>query len=398
MKKIILMAALAVGAMAANAQTTVEGSKFSDNWSITLKGGAVSPVKPAGGFFEQARGIFGLELRKQITPVFGLGVEGEATINTSSWYGLKSNTVIDHQYVGAFGAINLMNAFGGYKGTPRTFELEIVAGTGWLHAYYPTSASGIADGNSWATKAGLNINFNLGESKAWTISLKPAVIWNMNGSYGMPNSEYGYNTLGYAAQYNAHHAAVEMEAGVTYHFKNSNGTHSFVIAQLQDLALIEQLNADINSLRAQLANAQEQGEAAVREVQTQYEEKLRGCLQASRKPCEEVIKGLNNKYYIFFRVNSATIDPLQQAEVELVARTMAENTDATCDVKGYASKDGNAAYNQRLSEKRADAVKKALVKAGVAEDKITAEGEGVTTIFDTLGWNRFAECEINVAD
>ncbi|MDE7136274.1 MAG: OmpA family protein, partial [Muribaculaceae bacterium] len=74
MKKIILMAALAVGAMAANAQTTVEGSKFSDNWSITLKGGAVSPVKPAGGFFEQARGIFGLELRKQITPVFGLGV------------------------------------------------------------------------------------------------------------------------------------------------------------------------------------------------------------------------------------------------------------------------------------------------------------------------------------
>ena len=45
MKKIILFAALAIGIGVANAQVTVEGSKFSDNWSLTLKGGAVSPFQ-----------------------------------------------------------------------------------------------------------------------------------------------------------------------------------------------------------------------------------------------------------------------------------------------------------------------------------------------------------------
>ena len=70
------MAALALGAISAQAQVTVQGSKFSDNWSLGLKGGAVTPAK-GHSFWQNCRGIFGLELKKQITPVFGLGIEGE---------------------------------------------------------------------------------------------------------------------------------------------------------------------------------------------------------------------------------------------------------------------------------------------------------------------------------
>lgn len=388
MKKILLMAAVAVGVMSASAQTTVEGSKFTDNWSITLKGGAVSPLRPDGGFFENARGIFGLELRKQITPVFGLGVEGEATVNTSSWYGYKSDNVIDHQYVGVFGTINLMNLFGGYTGAPRTFELEAVAGTGWLHAYYPKSQD--YDANSWATKAGLNINFNLGEAKAWTISLKPAVIWNMNGNY---KADY----LGAQAQYNVHQAALEMEAGVTYHFKNSNGTHSFVIANLMDEALIASLNDEINSLRNQLANCNADNNGLAQKLAATQKE-LQDCLNRQKAPCEEVVKGLNNKYYVFFNQDQSYIQPLQQAQIELVAETMKANPGSKVVVKGYASKEGPLAYNEKLAQRRADAVKAALVKAGVNEADITAKGEGVSTVFDKLGWNRYADCSIELAD
>lgn len=62
MKKIILLAAVALGAMSAQAQVTVQGSKFSDNWSIGLKGGAVSPFHSGGGFWKNARGIFGADV------------------------------------------------------------------------------------------------------------------------------------------------------------------------------------------------------------------------------------------------------------------------------------------------------------------------------------------------
>ena len=120
MKKVILLAAIALGTMGASAQTTVAGSKFTDNWSFTLKGGAVlsSKMVKDNGFWDDARGVVGVELRKQITPVFGLGAEGEWSVNTSSWTGVRSGNVFDHQYVGVFGAVNFMNAFAGYTGAP----------------------------------------------------------------------------------------------------------------------------------------------------------------------------------------------------------------------------------------------------------------------------------------
>ena len=60
MKKIILLAAALLGMTAAQAQVAdhVYGTKFTDNWSVTLKGGAVSPAHHYA-FWKNARGIFG---------------------------------------------------------------------------------------------------------------------------------------------------------------------------------------------------------------------------------------------------------------------------------------------------------------------------------------------------
>lgn len=357
MKKIILFAALAMGAVASQAQTTVAGSKFFDNWSFTLKGGMVSPMENVG-FFKAARGIAGAELRKQITPIFGLGVEGEWSVNTSSWTGLKSANTFDHQYVGVFGTFNFMNAFAGYTGAPRVFELEAVAGTGWLHAYYPHTVAD--DGNSWATKVGLNFNFNLGEAKAWTISLKPAILWNMN-HHGIES-----NVLGYAANYDSNHAVVELEAGVTYHFGNSNGTHHFTLVRPYDQAEVDALNAQINALRADLDACGVNNAALLAQI-ADLQAQLDAC---NRRPAavEKVVKDLNNIRYVFFNISSAVIQPNQQPNVAMVADAMKDNK-ATVTVDGYASKDGSLAFNEKLAQRRADAVKKELVnRYGIAAD------------------------------
>lgn len=387
MKKAILLAAMALSMAGASAQTTVAGSKFTDNWSFTLKGGAVMSSKSVAdnGFWDNARGIVGAELRKQITPVFGLGVEGEWTINTSSWAGYRSGNWFDHQYVGVFGAVNLMNAFAGYTGAPRLFELEVVGGTGWLHAYYPHTSG--KDGNSWATKVGMNFNFNLGESKAWTLALKPAYLWNMNGN---PRP----NILGYEARYDSNFGYLELEAGITYHFGNSNGTHHFTVVRPYDQSEIDALNAQINALRGELEASGANNAALLAQI-ADLQAQLDAC---NRRPpvVEKVVKDLNNIRYVFFNCGSAYVQPNQQPNIAMVADQLKENTNATVTVKGYASKDGSAAFNRKLAERRAEAVKKELVKRyGIASDRVKAEGMGIGDLFQENSWNRVSVCTVH---
>ena len=387
MKKAILLAAMALSMAGASAQTTVAGSKFTDNWSFTLKGGAVMSSKSVAdnGFWDNARGIVGAELRKQITPVFGLGVEGEWTINTSSWAGYRSGNWFDHQYVGVFGAVNLMNAFAGYTGAPRLFELEVVGGTGWLHAYYPHTSG--KDGNSWATKVGMNFNFNLGESKAWTLAFKPAYLWNMNGN---PRP----NILGYEARYDSNFGYLELEAGITYHFGNSNGTHHFTVVRPYDQSEIDALNAQINALRGELEASGANNAALLAQI-ADLQAQLDAC---NRRPpvVEKVVKDLNNIRYVFFNCGSAYVQPNQQPNIAMVADQLKENTNAIVTVKGYASKDGSAAFNRKLAERRAEAVKKELVKRyGIASDRVKAEGMGIGDLFQENSWNRVSVCTVN---
>ena len=312
-------------------------------------------------------------------------MEGEWTINTSSWAGYRSGNWFDHQYVGVFGAVNLMNAFAGYTGAPRLFELEVVGGTGWLHAYYPHTSG--KDGNSWATKVGMNFNFNLGESKAWTLAFKPAYLWNMNGN---PRP----NILGYEARYDSNFGYLELEAGITYHFGNSNGTHHFTVVRPYDQSEIDALNAQINALRGELEASGANNAALLAQI-ADLQAQLDAC---NRRPpvVEKVVKDLNNIRYVFFNCGSAYIQPNQQPNIAMVADQLKENTNATVTVKGYASKDGSAAFNRKLAERRAEAVKKELVKRyGIASDRVKAEGMGIGDLFQENSWNRVSVCTVN---
>ena len=382
MKKMIFTAALAMGGLiAASAQTSVEGSKLTDNISIGVKGGVATPLQN-GPFFGNMRGIFGLELRKQITPVFGLGVEGEAGVNTSSWSGLKSRNAIDDSYVGAFGTVNLNNLFAGYAGTPRVFEVEAMLGAGWGHTYYPKHVAD--DYNFFATKAGLNLNFNLGEAKAWTISIKPAVVWNMNGGDNAQAASY----------YDANHAAFEITGGVTYHFKNSNGTHSFVIERPYDQAQVDALNSQINDLRAEVAalavsNEACEANAAVLAAQ------LAACQSQPAQVVKEVSNTLSSVRYVFFRIGSSVNTADQQPNVEMIAAYLKNHPKAKVIVKGYASADGNLEFNEKLAAKRAESVKNSLIKKyKISADRIKAEGEGIGHMFKEESWNRVSICTI----
>ena len=46
------------------------------------------------------------------------------------------------------------------------------------------------------------------------------------------------------------------------------------------------------------------------------------------------------------------------------------------ELKGYTDSVGSDAYNLRLSQRRADAVRKEMIKRGAPADRITAKGYG----------------------
>ena len=166
MKKLILIAVAAASMATAQAQQALETPSFGSNWSIGLDGGATTALK-GHSFFQNMRGAAGIHIQKQISPAFALGVESLFGVNTSTQNnGVRSATVFDNSYVGAYGAVNLFNLFGGYNCDGRVFDIEAVAGAGWGHNYYNKAVG--PDHNFFATKAGLNFNFNV--TRNFTIS------------------------------------------------------------------------------------------------------------------------------------------------------------------------------------------------------------------------------------
>lgn len=382
MKKTLLLAALSAGMLTANAQVTDAGAKFTDNWSVGINAGGVTTMHVHYAFWKHMRPVVGLQINKDFTPTLGMTLEGNASINTSN-----SPTAFDATNVSLLGRVNLMNLFAGYKGQPRLFEMEAVGGFGWLHYYghgwdyYPANY----DTDAWTMKLGLNFDFNVGEKKAWTIQLKPAVIYNLSGiGY---ESNRGVMNPGSLSR---NSAMFELTAGVVYHFKNSNGTHSFANIRPYDQAEVDALNSQINALRSEVGQKNDELNRLQGENR-QLQRDLNDC----RNKKVEASKAVGAEAVVSFQQGKSTVMSTQMASIERIATYMKNNPDTKVVITGYASPEGSKSWNKRLSQKRADAVKKILVKKyDIDASRITAEGKGVGSIFSNPSWNRVSICTV----
>ena len=373
MKKMILLSVFALGALTINAQTAVvESGGFWDNWSIGIQGGGT--MKMSGtGFFKSARPAFGLTIGKQWTPILGIDVQGMGYVNTTN-----SSTMVDASDVSLIGRMNLMNLFAGYEGMPRPFEIETVTGLGWLHHYM----NGVGDTDDLSARVGLNFNFNLGEDAAWTIGLKPAVVFNLTGDY--PSKKMALNRK---------HANMEILLGLTYHFADGDGNRHFAMVNTVDTMALAAMNVEINDLREVLAAKDIELVGLADEllvVQNQLNEARNKQVEASGKTIH-ILESV-----VAFPFNQSDVQSSQMASLEHVANYLKKNPDANITVNGYASPEGTEEYNLQLSQRRADAVKNLLVsKYGIEADRINAIGHGVGDIFSEPAWNRVGICTID---
>ncbi len=359
MKKVILsilMAFVAVFSYAQNQYNYSGSSKFTDNVSVTLQGGVLTTFDEFFTGHTMVAPVAVLGADKYLNPWFGLGVEGRTLIGTGNGK-FNSHTAFDAVNVSGYLKFNLVNMFA-FNGTRHVFEPVVYTGLGWGHQ----TCSNADPRNYMTYRSGVELNFNVSNDKAWAVVVNPSVVWG-----DLDNGKL-----------NKHHGNFELTAGVVYHFNTSNGTRSFAKAKLYDQNEVNELNGKVNSLQAALDEAN----ATIKMLSTQ---------KTNAKTDTVVVKTFPK---VQFEKGSSKITSTSLANLADIADAI-KDADGKVTVTGYASVEGSDAINNKLSTKRAEAVKNALVKFGVSADKIDTVGAGATTKFspDDLEFNRITTVE-----
>ena len=79
---------------------------------------------------------------------------------------------------------------------------------------------------------------------------------------------------------------------------------------------------------------------------------------------------------LLFETGRATLAEGAERQIERLGQALSENPGRTLMVEGFTDSTGSDASNLALSQRRADAVKLELIRAGVAPDRIVAKGFG----------------------
>jgi len=389
MKKLFLMCAAALLTVSASAQkTTITSNKAGDNWYVGANVGIATPISEyfntqQNENWGRLKGFapkLGLRAGKNLTTVFGLALDADLFIESSAKSMMKQSTFIDALNVDVMGTFNLSNAFAGYQGQPRAFEVIGLIGGGYSHAF-GVAQSGVN------LKGAVDFAFNLGAAKALQIYVEPALV------IGQPNPTWKNPLRKLNGKWNG---IGQISVGVNYKFGNSNGSHNFMIEQLRDQAEIDGLNAKINELRAD--NKAKDGKiAADGKAIADLKAQLAACQARPAQTIieERIIKEVNATLQpiVIFGQGKTTVDAAGMASCEMVAKYMKNHPDSRVKILGYASPEGSKEVNDRIAKQRAESVKNVLVKKyKIAASRLEAEGQGATDKLSTENdFNRVAK-------
>ena len=79
-----------------------------------------------------------------------------------------------------------------------------------------------------------------------------------------------------------------------------------------------------------------------------------------------------------FDTNKSEIKAGYSAMIDKVVDVLNENPDIKIEVQGHTDNIASKEYNQKLSEKRADAVRDYIIEKGIAADRVRTKGFGLT--------------------
>lgn len=322
---IALVAMFAISSASAKDLQPLEQSNFLENTYVEAQVGYDWNVNSWHG-----NGMTtGVRVGKFLTPQFGL--ELEYNLMFQDFY--KS---LPGARLGANALLNL-NTLGGYTGKQYLVDVTPFVGLGWQRNFHVPS-------NGLYTKFGVHLDFNT--SKHFAIVLTP----NLN-----------YNIYPAPMQFNSRRADLGVDVGVKYTFGSFKTCNKKYTQSEYDelLAAADALYVE-NQKLFELAN-----KPAVVNI---VKETLTETIEVPIFPV------------VGFDCGSAEILPTNQLNINEMASYM-QNLGGKYLISGYASMEGPEALNMNLSQERAEALKQALVDAGVNGDNISIDFYGPTEKF-----------------
>ena len=364
--KVLMVALFAIGtAMAQENEklyfNNVLNNRFGDNWEITLGGGMNYSAYDGvgfdqGKFFDNTGWNIELTTTKWFNPVIGARVQvigGELqAMNEKSWY------VAPH----ADAVVNLSNWIGGYR-DDRVYYANVFAGVGANvvdidndHGAGPMGVVGL--NNVFRVSPSFDINLEL-KSLIMEGDDMPRVVAD-NGKVGQIYSA----TVGLTYRFNKR----TWDAGVKY---------ADAVAYM---SMIDALNRDLDDSRKHVANLNDR--------MRKYDDTVKR-LAKDNKDLRDQIKNhkcnvrLISTSVVYFDFDSYEITDKSEVALDALASVIKNsNNDQKFTITGHAdSQTGTNEYNQKLSEKRAEAVYNYLIEKGVDKNKLSWVGNGPTNAY-----------------
>ena len=357
-------------------------NRFFDNWFITAGGGIqvyIGENDSYGSLGKRLAPALDVSVGKWITPAVGVRMQYSG-LQAKGWTIGKTeysqSLVSGNMYKEKFNIMNLhadflwniSNAIGGYR-SDRFWDFVPYAGFGWARSWANSHHK-----NEMSANFGLLHNLRISEAFDVSIDMRMMLV-NQHLDFVSGGSQF--------------EGMASVTAGITYNFPVRTFNRAADIIVIDDNT---QYIETIEALQNKLAKAQAAHQALANEL----------TIEKSKAP--KVItqtQAVLPELAIFFEIGTAKLTDKSMINLGYIADVIKQVPDKKFVIFASADKEtGTAAFNQKLSEKRGNAVFSALTGMfGVNPDQLTIEAVGSSDQrFNGAALNRVVVIEDQISD